>query len=139
MKSKKGSLKAVVTFFFIFLAGGLFLSLLRHNTSVIDIEPTSSDIAVKDVGGFAAAEKLLEHFNKHGSEFGYKTANEYLRGAQRLIDSKQVLTFTRANGDKLFYNPNKNEFAVLSGEGIIRTYFKPRNGYRYWQKQIRKK
>lgn len=28
--------------------------------------------------------RWLEHFEKHGDEFGYRTSVEYLRGAQQL-------------------------------------------------------
>jgi len=80
--------------------------------------------------------KWLPHFEKHGAEFGYKTPIEYLRGAQRLTAGGEgIQTFVRANGDTLFYNPSTNEFAVLSKENIIRTYFKPVEGLLYWLRQ----
>jgi pyocin large subunit-like protein len=38
--------------------------------------------------------------------------------------------------DTLFYDAAANEFAVLSKEGVIRTYFKPERGIDYWFTQI---
>ncbi len=81
--------------------------------------------------------ELERHFNKHKAEFGYTSKNEYLQGAQNLTQGgKDILTFTRQNGDTLFYNPNTNEFAVLAKDGqTIRTYFKPVDGMQYWLDQ----
>jgi hypothetical protein len=52
-----------------------------------------------------------------------------------LAGGEGIQTFVRANGDTLFYNPSTNEFAVLSKENIIRTYFKPVEGLLYWLRQ----
>ena len=57
-----------------------------------------------------------------------------MQKARELIDSssKDVLTTVRANGDKIFYNTKTNEFAVLSKDGLIRTFFKPTTGMVYF-------
>ena len=85
---------------------------------------------------FASWDKLFQHFRKHAAEFGYSTPSEYLHGAQKLIAREGVFRYVRPNGDVLFYDPSTNEFAVLSKEGIIRTYFKPAKGMEYWLQQI---
>jgi pyocin large subunit-like protein len=85
---------------------------------------------------FATKSLLASHFKKHGAEFGAKSAKEYLSQAQRFVRSEGLETATRANGDRLLYNASKNEFAVVTKEGTIRTYFKPDDGLRYWQEQI---
>jgi len=82
-------------------------------------------------------EALLEsHYNKHCSEFGNITKEEYLEGANRLLNSTSddILTKTRENGDIIFYNPNTNEFAIKSADGYIRTYFKPTDGIDYFNR-----
>jgi hypothetical protein len=80
--------------------------------------------------------RWLPHFEKHAAEFGYRSPVEYLQGARSLVSRSGVQTFTRANGDKLIYDSVTNEFAVLKNDGILRTYFKPKDGYRYWLDQI---
>ncbi|MGH9970025.1 MAG: RHS repeat-associated core domain-containing protein [Pyrinomonadaceae bacterium] len=75
--------------------------------------------------------RWLSHFQSHGAEFGYKTSVEYLRGAQSLIGRSGIRTMLRG-GDQLFYDVARNEFAVLGGNGYIRTFFKPREGLKYW-------
>jgi RHS repeat-associated protein len=91
-------------------------------------------IAASGQRAFAAG-RWLSHFQKHMDQFNYKTAVEYLRGAQTLTGGiKGTFKFIRSNGDTLFYNPATNEFAVLASDGrTIRTYFKPEDGIAYWQ------
>jgi len=80
---------------------------------------------------FKSEELLTNHFEKHANEFGDITKEQYLSKAQNFADSiadGNVLTNVRANGDVIIYNKAKNEFAVKTSEGIIRTYFKPAGG-----------
>ena len=79
--------------------------------------------------------RWLPHFEKHAAEFGYRTPVEYLGGARDLVGRSGVQTFTRSNGDKLFYDAARNEFAVLRPDGVLRTYFRPQNGSEYWRIQ----
>jgi filamentous hemagglutinin len=45
------------------------------------------------------------------------------------------LTKVRDNGDKLFYNPGSNTFAVQRADGALRTMFRPDSGINYWNAQ----
>ncbi len=82
--------------------------------------------------------RLAEHFKKHGPEMGYRSAEEYLLGARRLLGRKGTLQKERADGERLFYDPRSNEFAVLAKDGrTLRTFFKPNGGRRYWDRQAR--
>jgi hypothetical protein len=83
--------------------------------------------------------RWLGHFEKHAAEFGYRTPVEYLKGARDLTTTRSgVETFVRGNGDKLFYDSARNEFAVLRQDGILRTYFRPTEGRQYWLEQLAK-
>ncbi|MCR5311213.1 MAG: hypothetical protein K6E32_07370 [Lachnospiraceae bacterium] len=70
------------------------------------------------------------------AEFGDITIEEYLYLAQQLVDAPddRVLTKTR-DGDRYFYDPDTNEFAVVSDDGYIRTFFKPSAGQSYYDRQ----
>src|SRR5918998_1132956 len=76
--------------------------------------------------------RWLPHFEKHSAEFGYRTPVEYLRGARDLVGRQGVQTFTRTNGDRLFYDAARNEFAVLKQDGVLRTYFRRRGRRGRW-------
>lgn len=79
---------------------------------------------------------LLQHFEKHGGEFGYETKEEYLAGANKVISSKDALHKTEAeDGDYVYYLEKSNEFVIVSVDGYIRTYFKPSGGIDYYNRQ----
>lgn len=126
------------------LIGGLVvagggIALGTSLTTLGRLGPAASGLgaAARDVRAFAPG-KWFSHFIKHGREFGYTTSVQYLRGAQRLTGGGPgISTFTRANGDRLFYNAATNEFGVLSGGGVIRTYFRPTDGINYWNRVAR--
>lgn len=82
-------------------------------------------------------EKLLEdHFVKHGNEFGYSSKEEYLAGANRVINSSSSLHKQEGeDGDDIYYDKNNNEIVFVSEDGYIRTYFKPSEGIDYYNRQ----
>jgi len=90
---------------------------------------------------FATKQKLLDHFQKHGAEFGARSADEYLKKARAFIarsaDNPQVLTHITKEGKLYLYDPSTNEFAALSSDGKhLLTYFKPKKRMEYWRKQL---
>lgn len=85
---------------------------------------------------FRKQQYLDEHFDKHGEEFDYENAQEYLEGANRVINDPNSLYKTEAeDGDYIYYLESTNEFVVLSTDGYIRTYFKPSAGIDYFNRQ----
>jgi hypothetical protein len=46
-----------------------------------------------------------------------------------------VQSLTRANGDRLLYDPKANLFAAADKDGVPRTLFKPRDGGAYGEQQ----
>lgn len=83
------------------------------------------------------SEKLLnQHFEKHGIEMGFATAEEYLAAANKVISSPKVLHKKEAeDNDDVYYLEESNEFVVVSTDGYIRTYFLPEDGIRYYNRQ----
>lgn len=85
---------------------------------------------------FYSDELLESHFEKHGDEFDYATAEEYEQAASDVINSPDALHKTeKEDGDDVYYIPETNEFVVLSTSGFIRTYFKPTDGMDYYERQ----
>ena len=81
--------------------------------------------------GFADQRRLDEHFEKHGGEFGRITKQDYLRQAQLLRDAKvggPVLEVVRRD-------QQTGAFIAFNSNGVIRTFFKPNDGERYWRRQ----
>lgn len=76
------------------------------------------------------------HFEKHGQEFPYATVEDYVAGANRVINSKDALhKIEKEDGDDIYYLEASNEFVVVSTDGYIRTYFKPSGGKKYYDRQ----
>lgn len=85
---------------------------------------------------FRNEEFLQEHFEKHGDEFDYATAEEYQEGASRVInDSDSLHKLEKEDGDDVYYLESTNEFVIVSKDGYIRTYFKPSDGREYFDRQ----
>lgn len=77
-----------------------------------------------------------DHFLKHGSEFGYSTKEEYLNGANEVINSTSSLHKLEAeDNDEIYYDESKNEIVFVSSDGYIRTYFRPSEGINYYNRQ----
>lgn len=101
--------------------------------------PARTSAAHHEDAPIFAPGQLERHFRKHGEEMGFATQEEYLHAAQALVrGGPGVETLRRDGGDTLFYKERTNEFAVLSGRNVIRTYFRPDDGRRYWERQKRR-
>ncbi len=77
---------------------------------------------------FADNAKLADHFQRHGGDFGAKSAAEYESQADNFLTGPRgegVLEKTRDNGDVVRYSPATEEFGVVSKDGTIRTYYEP--------------
>lgn len=73
---------------------------------------------------FRKAEYLTEHFQKHGAEFPYATEEEYLLGANNVIQNPNALHKLEAeDGDDVYYVESTREFVIVSTDGYIRTYY----------------
>lgn len=83
------------------------------------------------------SEKLLEeHFEKHGMEMGFISAEEYEDAAAEVVANSEVLHKTeKEDGDDVYYLEETNEFVVVSTDGYIRTYFEPEDGMEYFERQ----
>ena len=81
--------------------------------------------------------KLLDqHYNKHGIEMGFPSAEAYEAAAAAVVSKPGVMHKTEAeDGDDVYYMPASNEFVVVSTDGYIRTYFLPDSGIKYYNKQ----
>jgi pyocin large subunit-like protein len=86
---------------------------------------------------FSAQQNAQRAFDRNGEAFGADNIDEFVQKAHGFVSKppKGTLTMTRNNGDKLFYDPKSNVFAVASRAGAPRTMFKPDEGMAYWEEQ----
>lgn len=134
-KGKRKVFRNVVITILVFLSlllGKIFNiepSWLNINSSV-EKEQNNSTLQFRN-------DKLLQdHFLKHKSEFNYKTKEEYLNGARKIvISNSSIHKKENEDGDDIYYDKNKNEIVFVSKDGYIRTYFKPTEGIEYFNRQ----
>jgi len=91
--------------------------------------------------GFATRRKFLDHYEKHGVEFGSISQEEYLRQAQILRDSPaggDILEAVRADGVITRFDSKTGAFLAFNPDLTIRTYFKPNDGERYFRRQSKR-
>ena len=84
-----------------------------------------------------AQENADYHFKRDGEALGAASEDDFLTKVHAFVDAppKGAESLTRANGDRLLYDPKSNLFAVVDKDGAPRTLFKPRDGAAYWQQQ----
>ena len=82
-------------------------------------------------------ERLLnQHYEKHGIEMGFATIEEYVAGANAVINHPDVLHKLEAeDNDDVYFLEATNEFVVVSTDGYIRTYFMASGGIDYFNRQ----
>lgn len=79
---------------------------------------------------------LDSHYEKHGIEMGFSSAEEYEAAASDVANSPDALHKTeKEDGDDVYYIEATNEFVVVSTDGYIRTYFLPSGGKAYFDRQ----
>lgn len=67
---------------------------------------------------------LDKHYEKHGIEMGFESAEEYEAAASAVINDPEALhKLEQEDGDDVFYLEDTGEFVVLSTDGFIRTYY----------------
>ncbi|MGE0130224.1 MAG: hypothetical protein AB7U82_19230 [Blastocatellales bacterium] len=91
--------------------------------------------------GFATRRKFLDHYEKHGAEFGSISKEEYLRQAQTLRDRPaggDILETVRGGGVITRFDRKTGAFLAFNPDLTIRTYFKPNDGERYFRRQSKR-
>lgn len=85
---------------------------------------------------FRSEKLLLSHYEKHGIEMGFDSAEAYAAAANQVIHNPESLHKLEAeDGDDVYYLEATNEFVVVSTDGYIRTYFQPDSGIDYYNRQ----
>lgn len=79
---------------------------------------------------------LEQHYQKHGIEMGFASAEEYEKAAAAVPANPAALHKTeKEDGDDVYYIEATNEFVVVSTDGYLRTYFLPSAGKSYFDRQ----
>ena len=135
--SKKKKTAAAV----VFTAGLIYFALTGTWPTAGDAVPQKSQQSVEqtvpeEIYTFRTQQQLDDHFEKHGIEMGFESAEEYLDAANLVINSEDALHKIEAeDGDDVYFIEDTNEFVVVSTDDYIRTYFEPEDGIEYFERQ----
>jgi pyocin large subunit-like protein len=95
-------------------------------------------LAIAAGPGFRTPLLLENHFARYGSQFGPINVQQYLRLAQRLRDAnpgKNILMSRRPDGGGSKFDAKRGWFVAFDGDGTLRTFFIPKDGVRYFDRQ----
>lgn len=101
----------------------------------ISEEPVIEEVTIAEIT-FRNEYLLAQHYDKHGIEMGFASAEAYELAAYKVIINPDALHKIEAeDGDDVYYVEETNEFVVVSQDGYIRTYFNPNAGIDYYNRQ----
>lgn len=107
-----------------------------QETSETDAQPAQSSSVSTPQYTFRNSNLLNDHFEKHGKEMGFATAEDYQAAASAVVTSANALHKLEAeDGDDVYYIESTNDFVIVSTDGYIRTYFRPNSGIEYYNRQ----
>ena len=108
---------------------------VEESEETVSEEPVVEEVTVAEVT-FRNQKLLDQHYDKHGIEMGFASAEEYELAAYKVIIHPDTLHKIEAeDGDDVYYREETNEFVVVSQDGYIRTYFNPSAGIDYYNRQ----
>ncbi len=90
--------------------------------------------------GFGSPRVLSEQYRTHGREFGKISKDEYLLMAQDVRDrplDMKILEAVRRDGMITRFDRRTGGFIAFERNLTIRTFFKPREGEKYFHRQLR--
>lgn len=102
----------------------------------------ASESAGKKVGDtevtywFRTKAQRDQHYEKHGIDMGFASAEEYLIAANEVVKDPSSLHKTeKEDGDDVYYRERDNAFVIVSTDGYLRTFFYPSGGKNYYDRQ----
>lgn len=73
---------------------------------------------------FRNEERLQSHYEKHGIQMGFSSAEDYQAAANAVVSNPEALhKLESEDGDDVYFLESTGEFVVVSQKGYIRTYY----------------
>lgn len=106
--------------------GNLFGANTQNSNDLSKKTAAVSDMSKEQITMlFFRNDKLFyEHYEKHGKEMGFESAEEYLKAANEVVNNPDTLhKYEEEDGDDVYFLEVTGEFVVVSTDGYIRTYY----------------
>lgn len=148
---KKSRLYYILAILFVLFGGSGAVGTLTNNevtppqqTEVIveQLQQSESQTVVEEqyvqeiIYSFRNEKLLNDHYEKHGKEMGFDSAESYEAAANEVIHHPDTLhRIEEEDGDDVYYLEENNGFVIVSIDGYIRTFFYPDDGLEYFNRQ----
>ena len=146
-QAKSGLLFLAFLTVFSVIAGGQ-VSLIRGAPGADSVEEIresgwriskGDDVAEDAKGtGWGRTETLVDHYRRHGKDFDAKSAQEYAKMASDFFvraQKEKLPTKIAKDGTIRIYDRKTNTFGAYNPDGTAKTFFKPKDGQKYWNRQ----
>lgn len=116
----------------------------REENKVEIVNVGKSDIIIDRrwlKANFSTQKKFDRHIEKHLSEYGDITPEDYLNTARDLLAaplSNDIEGFISKENFMFKYRKSTNDFSIGRADGKISTLYKPKKGYEQWLEEIEK-
>jgi RHS repeat-associated protein len=129
---------------------GSILGELRRGAGAIGADQPNPEATKKITDSFKTAEEiakmtnwgrsetLKQHYRDHGADFGAKSEEDYAKQASDFHvrgRTEGLPTKIDEKGIVRIYDEKSNTFGSYNPDGSTRTFFKPKDGQKYWEKQ----
>jgi hypothetical protein len=112
------------------------------SASASNPSPALTKSVRRDIG-FRSRDRLVDHYAKHGREFGAISMPEYLAQAQALrdrpLDAMTLELVRTTDGVVSRFDRTSGAFLAFNRDYTIRTFFKPNDGEDYFRRQARRR
>jgi hypothetical protein len=91
--------------------------------------------------GWADVKTLQEHVKNHSKDFNSRSARDYARQAKSFYERgfKEKLPMVQdRSGIVRIYDPKTNSFGSYNKDGTTRTFYKPADGVKYYEQQVKR-
>jgi len=87
-------------------------------------------------GNWGNSSTLMDHFNRHGSDFNSISPQDYSNKATNFYNDRANYQIkTDQSGVIKVYDASTNTFGSYNADGSTRTFFKPSGGQSYFDRQ----
>lgn len=93
----------------------------------------------QECGGIQEKKRLVDHHKRHGKEMGFKNEREYNEAGVEFLSKPlgENMEEIIADGRRLRYDYNTNEFGVVNPDGNMSTYYWPNKGIKEWEEKVK--
>ena len=117
----------------------LYLLQKEYKERLTPLKRSDFEEPAKKIEFFNGLDTWFDRINEYGKELGLDSKESYKQHAIKFantVDRKNCVSFVDVNSGATYkYNKKTSELAIITKDGYVATYFKPKDGYSYYKKE----